>query len=93
MQQPLIVVVYVILHNTGVEWERLRSQKAPEIAARPKAADDTDDDGFDWELSSLAASLPLRYEYETGGKSEKDGDIDKISALQSGVPPQTDSGI
>ena len=92
MQQPSIKLVYGVPCNTGVDWERLRSQKAPEIALRPKATDNADD-GFDWELSSLAASLPLRYEYDSGVKAEKGSGDDNISALQSGVSSRTDPGI
>ena len=91
VQQPPIVLVYGNLCDAGVDWERLRSQKAPEIAPRPKAANDNDDDGFDWELSSLAASLPLRYEYDSDVKPEQGGDA-AISALPSGVSSRSDTG-
>jgi 3-phosphoinositide dependent protein kinase-1 len=46
----------------GVAWEALRDGPAP--AFRPRAAPVEDDEGFDWEMSSLALAAPVRYTYD-----------------------------
>lgn len=52
--------------TAGVIWETIRSEKPPQLMLdeeRDCCADGHED--VDWELSSLAASLPLKYEYDT----------------------------
>lgn len=49
----------------GINWQGLRDGPAPEFA-RPQQEPDVDSVGLDWEMSSLAAALPVAYQAHEG---------------------------
>lgn len=50
----------------GIDWLTLRSQDAPQLAEKKEGSDvQHEEEDFDWELSSIAAALPVRYEHLT----------------------------
>lgn len=50
--------------GAGLDWAQIRSQAAPACAEKRAPEAEAEDGDFDWELSSLAASLPLKYDYK-----------------------------
>ncbi|KAK9802913.1 hypothetical protein WJX73_005752 [Symbiochloris irregularis] len=51
---------------SGVRWEGLRGQRAPAWLRREPLAN-LEDEGFNWELTSLLAALPLHIEHPVAG--------------------------
>ena len=49
----------------GVQWDGLRDSPAPAFA-RPQHAPEVESVGLDWEMSSLAAALPVAYQAHEG---------------------------
>lgn len=48
-----------------IDWLTIRSQKAPQLAEKEEGTEVQQEEDFDWELSSIAAALPVRYEHST----------------------------
>lgn len=62
MQRKIFFIGLIFDVLAGIDWEALRSTKPPQLLS--KGQEEGAHEEFDWRLSSLALSQPLRFEYE-----------------------------
>lgn len=70
----------------GVQWEGLLNSPAPAFA-RPQHAPEVESVGLDWEMSSLAAALPVAYQAHEGAPMHYTSGVCGPAQVPAGTMP------